>query len=185
MAKAEGRKDDGRVMEARYSRPHNAGMAILAVSMAVAAAAVFSRDGAGPRTVLPNDPRSVLFFMLVLTMGFYSFIGLKRFRDRTPQVVIDAKGIALGFGRNRRIAWDDIQWVRLRRLGFRPHVQIGMEPRAFFAAELKLSMWSFDDALRPVRGTPAAFLVRDNGLDTSATTMLDAVRAFRPNLLKP
>ena len=185
MAKAEGRKADGRVMEARHSRPHNAGMAILAVSMTVAAAAVFYRDGAGPRSVLPNDPRSVLFFMLVLTMGFYSFIGLKRFRDRTPQVVIDAKGIALGFGRNRRFAWDEIQWVRVHRLSFRPQLQIGIAPEAFFAADLRLSMWSLDDALRPVRGMPAALLVRDNGLDTSATAMLDAVRAFRPNLLKP
>ena len=179
------RKTDTRVMEARHSRPHNAGMAILADGKAIAAAAVFFRDGAGPRTVLPNDPRSVLFFMLVLTMGYYSFIGLKRFRDHTPQLVIDANGITLGFGRNRRIAWDDIQWVRLRRLAFRPQLQIGLEPQAFFAADLRLSIWSLDDALRPVRGTPAAFLVRDNGLDTSATAMLDAVRAFRPNLLKP
>lgn len=178
-------KADKRVMEARHSRPHNAGMAVLAMAMAIAAAAVFFRDGAGPRSVLPNDPRSVLFFMLVLTMAYYSFIGLKRFRDRTPQLVIDANGIALGFGRNRRIPWGDIQWVRLRRLAFRPQLQIGLEPHAFFAADLRLSMWSLDDALRPVRGTPAAFLVRDNGLDTSASAMLDAVRTFRPNLLKP
>ena len=28
-------------------------------------------------------------------------------------------------------------------------------------------------------------LVRDNGLDTTAAAMLDAIRAFRPNLVKP
>ena len=172
-------------MEVRHSRPHNVGMAVLAVGMAVAAAAVFYRQGAGPRSILPNDPRSVLFFMLVLTMGYYSFVGLKRFRDRTPQVVIDAKGISLGFGRNCRFAWDEIQWVRLHRLAFRPQLQIGIAPEAFFASNLRLSMWNFDDALRPVRGMPAALLVRDNGLDTSAAAMLDAVRGFRPNLLKP
>jgi hypothetical protein len=27
--------------------------------------------------------------------------------------------------------------------------------------------------------------VRDNGLDTRASAMLDAVRTFRPNLVKP
>ena len=160
-------------------------MAVLAVGMAVAAAAVFYRQGAGPRSILPNDPRSVLFFMLVLTMGYYSFVGLKRFRDRTPQVVIDAKGISLGFGRNCRFAWDEIQWVRLHRLAFRPQLQIGIAPEAFFASNLRLSTWNLDDALRPVRGMPAALLVRDNGLDTSASAMLDAVRGFRPNLLKP
>jgi hypothetical protein len=46
-------------------------------------------------------------------------------------------------------------------------------------------MWSFDDGLRPIRGLPTAVLVRDNGLDTRASAMLDAVRTFRPNLVKP
>ena len=27
-------------------------------------------------------------------------------------------------------------------------------------------MWNLDDGLRPIRGVPAAVLVRDNGLDT-------------------
>ena len=29
-------------------------------------------------------------------------------------------------------------------------------------------MWNLDDSLRPIRGMPAAILVRDNGLDTKA-----------------
>jgi hypothetical protein len=45
-------------------------------------------------------------------------------------------------------------------------------------------MWNFDDGLRPIRGLPSAVLVRDNGLDISASAMLDAVKAFRPNLVK-
>ena len=52
------------------------------------------------------------------------------------------------------------------------------------AANLRLSTWSFDDSLRPVRGQPTTVLVRDNGLDTRASAMLDAVRSFRPNLVK-
>jgi len=98
--------------------------------------------------------------------------------------VIDHDGIALGFGRNRRFSWDEVLWVRLRRLGFRPQLQIGLVPAAFAAADLRLSMWNLDDALRPIRGVPAAVLVRDNGLDKAASAMLDAVRSFRPNLVR-
>jgi hypothetical protein len=69
-------------------------------------------------------------------------------------------------------------------LAFRPQLQIGFAPDAFVAADLKLSQWSLDDGLRPVRGTPAAVLIRDNGLDMRASAMLDAIRSFRPNLVK-
>jgi hypothetical protein len=58
-------------------------------------------------------------------------------------------------------------------------------PEAFVSADLKLSMWNLDDGLRPIRGVPAAVLVRDNGLDVRASAMLDAVKAFRPNLVRP
>ena len=46
-------------------------------------------------------------------------------------------------------------------------------------------MWSLDDGLRPICGVPAAVAVRDNGLDTHAAEMLDAVKSFRPNLCVP
>jgi hypothetical protein len=39
--------------------------------------------------------------------------------------------------------------------------------------------------LRPVRGMPAAVAVRDNGLDTRTSAMFDAVKSFRPNLVRP
>src|SRR5204862_7048735 len=113
------------------------------------------------------------------------YLGVSRFFNRQPQVVIDRDGIALGFGRNRRFAWNEVQWVRLRRLAMRPQLQVGLVPEVFVAADLKLSMWNLDDGLRPIRGVPAAVLVRDNGLDTSAAAMLDAVRSFRPNLVRP
>ena len=77
-----------------------------------------------------------------------------------------------------------MQWVHLKRLAIRPQFQLGLSPDAFVAADLRLSVWSLDDSLRPIRGMPSAVLVRDNGLDTSAAAMLDAVRAFRPNLVK-
>ena len=78
-----------------------------------------------------NDPRFVLFACWPLAMGYYVFVGISRTRNRQPQIVIDRDGIALGFGRNRRFAWDDIQWVRLRRLALRPQLEIGIAAAGF------------------------------------------------------
>ncbi len=171
-------------VEARYGALHNIGMAVVAAAMIVGAIVHFATNSANAPTLSLNDPRFVLFSVLALAMAYYAFLGVSRFRNRQPQVVIDRDGIVLGFGRNRRLAWEDIQWVRLRRLAMRPQLQIGLVPEAFVAADLRLSQWHLDDSLRPIRGMPAAVLVRDNGLDVSASAMLDAVRTFRPNLVK-
>lgn len=172
-------------LEARYAKIHNAGMAGVSLLMIGAAIAHFaSGDSANAPTLSLNDPRFVLFSTLTLAMAYYVYAGISRYLNRTPQVVVDQHGIALGFGRNSRIAWEDIQWVRLRRLAMRPQLQIGLEPQAFLAANLRLSLFNLDDSLRPIRGMPAAILVRDNGLDTKAVAMLDAVKAFRPNLVQ-
>ncbi len=173
------------VLEARFGLIHNAGMAAVSLLMIGTAIVHFaSGDSANAPTLSLNDPRFVLFSVLAVAMAYYVYIGISRYLDRTPQIVIDHDGIALGFGRNARLAWDDIQWVRLRRLGFRPQLQIGIEPQAFLAANLRLSLFNLDDSLRPIRGMPTAMLVRDNGLDTKAVAMLDAVKAFRPNLVQ-
>jgi len=172
-------------LQARYGTLHNAGMAaasLLMIGMAIAHFA--SGDSANAPTLSLNDPRFVLFSILALAMAYYVYIGISRYLNRTPQIVIDHEGIALGFGRNARIAWEDIQWVRLRRLALRAQLQIGVEPRAFLATNLRLSQYNLDDSLRPIRGVPAAVMIRDNGLDTKAVTMLDAVKAFRPNLVR-
>lgn len=171
-------------VEARYGIVHNIGMAIVATAMIVGAIVHFATNSANAPTFSLNDPRFVLFTTLAMAMAYYAYLGISRFRNREPQIVIDHDGILLGFGRNRRLAWDDIQWIRLRRLAMRPQLQIGLAPEAFVAADLKLSLWGLDDSLRPVRGTPAAVLVRDNGLDVTSSAMLDAARAFRPNLVK-
>ncbi len=173
-----------KTLEARYGTLHNASMAVVAVAMVGAAVLHFATNSTNAPTLSLNDPRLVLFGLLSIAMMFYGWLGVTRLRNRAPQVVIDGRGITLGFGRNRSFPWDEVQWVRLRRLALRPQLQIGLLPEAFAAADLRLSMWSVDDALRPIRGVPAAVLVRDNGLDKSAAAMLDAVRAFRPNLVK-
>lgn len=181
---AAGRPNGARDVQARFSMLHYISMAAVSAGMVMAAIAYFVRNPANAPTLSLNDPRFVLSAMLASAMGYYVFIGISRYRNRTPQVVIDREGVLLGFGRNRRIAWQDIHWVRLRRLALRPQFEIGIATEAFIAADLRLSTWNLDDGLRPIRGMPTAVLVRDNGLDVNSAAMLDAARAFRPNLVK-
>ena len=173
-----------RMLEVRYGRLHNISMAVVALIMAAIAVAFLARGSAHGMAMSFSDARFVLYLLLGAAMAFYAWVGFDRFRNRAPQIVIDHDGIVLGFGRNSRFTWDDVEWVRVRRLGVRPTLQLGIAPEAFFKANLRLSMWALDDALRPVRGMPAALAVRDNGLDTQAPAMLDAVKSFRPNLVR-
>jgi hypothetical protein len=172
-------------MEVRYGRLHNISMAVVATGMIGTAVLNVARHPDRAPTLSPTDARFGLYLLLGLALAFYAWIGLTRFANRAPQVVIDHDGMLLGFGRDRRFTWGEIEWVRLRRLAFLPQLQIGLEPQAFVDANLRLSMWNLDDGLRPIRGVPAAVLVRDNGLDTRAAAMLDAVKSFRPNLARP
>lgn len=171
-------------VEARFGTLHHLGMAGVSLGMIVVAIVHFANNPANAPTLSLNDPRFVLFAMLALAMLYYVFVGVSHALNRQPQVVVDRDGIQLGFGRNRRFAWDDIRWVRVRRLALRPQLEVGLAEQAFIEADLRLSMWSFDDSLRPVRGQPTTVLVRDNGLDQRTSALLDAVRTFRPNLVK-
>src|ERR1044072_3696678 len=159
-------------------------MAAVSLGMIVVAIVHFMNNPANAPTLSLNDPRFVLFFMLAMAMLYYVVLGISRVRNREPQVVIDHDGIRLGFGRNSHFTWDDVIWVRLRRLALRPQLEIGLADQAFISANLRLSMWSFDASLRPLRGQPTTVLVRDNGLDTRASAMLDAVKALRPKRAK-
>jgi hypothetical protein len=171
-------------VRARYGPLYNLGMAAIEIVLLGAVVVHFAADPARlPKSALA-DPGFMLFAILAAAMAFYAYVGISRSFNRAPQVVIDRDGIALGFGRDCRFAWSDVEWVRLRRLALRPQLQVALLPEAFVAADLRLSPWSFDDALRPLKGVPAGVLVRDNGLDTRASAMFEAVRAFRPNLVK-
>jgi hypothetical protein len=172
-------------MEVRYGRFHNISMAVVAAGMIGTALLLMAQHPDRAPALSIGDPRFDLYLLLGIALAFYGGLGLTRTVNRAPQLVIDRDGIALGFGRNRRFTWDEIEWVRLRRLAIRPQLQIGLEPQAFVDANLRLSMWNLDDGLKPIRGVPAAVLVRDNGLDARAAVMLDAVKSFRPNLIRP
>jgi hypothetical protein len=174
----------GPLLTARYSIPHNLSMAGVSAGMIAVAVAHFAANPQNAPTLSLNDPRFSLFAMLAAAMAYYVFLGVSRARDRSAQVAVGRDGIRLGFGRDRLLAWDDIAWVRLRRFALRPQLEIGLTDQAFLQANLRLSTWSFDDSLRPVRGQPTTVLVRDNGLDARSSALLDAVRTVRPNLVK-
>jgi hypothetical protein len=170
-------------IEARYSVFHNVSMTVVAFLM-VASGAFYVSGSATAPTASINDPRFVMFILLGIAMAYYGTIGLRRALDRTPQVTIDENGLALGFGRDKRFTWDDVQWVKLHRIAIRPSLQIGLTTEAFLGANLSLSLFSLDDPLKSIRGMPTAFALRDNGLDTRAGALFDAVRRFRPDLVK-
>ncbi|HTR87263.1 MAG TPA: hypothetical protein VMI56_22465 [Reyranella sp.] len=172
-------------VEARFGRLHNLSMAVIALGMAGTAIVYVAPSSGHVPEMSFLDPRMLLFAGLSALMLFYGALGIVRTLDRKPQVVIDRNGLLLRFGRFARLAWNDVQWVRLRRAGLRLQLQIGLTPEAFVKADLRLSSWNLDNGLKPVRGVPAALVVSDNSLDTSATVLLDAVRRFRPNLVKP
>lgn len=171
-------------MQVRYGRLHNASLAVVATALIVLALTRFAAHPELAPSVSLNDARFVLFSGLGIAMGYFAWLGASRFANREPQVVIDEQGIRVGFGRGRLLAWQDVQWVRLKRVAVRPALQIGLDPQAFVAANLRLSAWSLDDSLRAIRGTPSAVLLRDNGLDAKASAMLDAIKAIRPNLVR-
>jgi hypothetical protein len=170
-------------VEVRYSPLHNFSLSLLAALLMLFGAFYISRSDGAP-TASAADPRFMLFVVMGFAMFYYAWIGVQRALNRSPQVTIDGDGIVLGFGRNRRFAWDEVQWVRIHRIAVRPVLQIGFSPVALAGNVLRLSTMSFDDALRPVRGMPGAVAVRDNGLDMRTSAMLDAVRKFRPDLVK-
>ena len=172
-------------MEVRYGRFHNISMAVVATGMIGTALLLMAQNPDRAPRLSFHDPRFDLYLLLGLALVFYAWLGLSRYVNRTPQVVIDREGIALGFGRNRRFTWNEIEWVRLHRVAIRPQLQIGLEPQAFMDANLRLSLWNLDDGLKPIRGVPAALVLRDNGLDARAAAMLDAVKSIRPNLVRP
>src|SRR5262245_25192364 len=116
---------------ARYGTLHNVSMAVVSLAMVVLAIVHFVNNPANAPTLSLNDPRFVLFLMLAMALLYYVFLGVSRTLNREPQVVIDHDGIGLGFGRNRRLAWDDVRWVRVRRLALRPQLEVGLADQAF------------------------------------------------------
>jgi hypothetical protein len=168
-----------RRLEVRHSQTFNMtlaaiGMVLLVIAGLYAIAAVMGETAPqrGPPWVLLICAAALLYYVVRSVL---------RFRDRSPQVVIDRDGIRLGFGRDLLVPWDSVQWVRVR--GIRPALQIGVLPEHFTKA--RVSMWNLDDNLGTVPGGGAAIAVRAAGLDTSMKTVLEMIHAWKPSLRPP
>ncbi|MGE5149875.1 MAG: hypothetical protein ACM3II_07115, partial [Rhodospirillaceae bacterium] len=109
-------------MEVRYGRLHNISMAVVAAGMIGAALLLMVQHPDRAPRLSVDDSRFDLYLLLGLALAFYAWLGLTRYLNRDPQVVIDRNGLTLGFGRDRRFTWDEIEWVRLRRLAIRPQL---------------------------------------------------------------
>jgi len=169
-------------LEARYGTLHNLSMTVVAIGIVGAAICILPAtrqraDTVAERSALRDvrpavDRHGLLWLARPCTL-----------LNRQAQVVIDHDGIALGFGRNRRFAWDEVQWVRLRRLGFRPQLQVGLLPAAFVAAISGSRCGTSTTGCADPRRTGCRDGARQ-WLDKTASAMLDAVRSFRPNLVR-
>src|SRR5947207_3282083 len=82
-------------LEARYSPLHNLSMSVVAIGVAGAAVLHFATNSQNAPTLSLNDPRFVMFALLSIAMAFYGWLGVTRFLNRRPPVVIDGDGITL------------------------------------------------------------------------------------------
>lgn len=162
-------------LEVRYSQPFHLTLAVIGFGITIVAAGfwLLSEDRNGDRS-------SQFWLMAICAAGllYYAIRSVRMIFDRRPQLVVDRKGIRLGFGRDVLIPWKDVQWVRTR--GLRPMLQIGIPPETFVA--LRLSMWNLDDSLTPPQGAGSAVGIRGNGLDTSIADIATAIDQWNPHL---
>lgn len=168
-----------RRLEVRHSQTFHmtlaaTGMALLVIAGLYGAAVLMGEAAL-------QDRPSWLLLACAAAILYYVLRSVLRFRDRRPQLVVDRDGVQLGFGRDMLVPWESIEWVRLR--GFRPTLQMGVDPEHFTRA--RVSMWNLDDNLTSVPGGGAAIAVRSAGLDTSMRTVLEAMHAWKPSLRPP
>ena len=109
---------------------------------------------------------------------YYAGRAIMRLRVTAPQIILDSKGIWLGFGRDVLLPWSDINLVRPR--GVRRTLQIGITPELF--VRLHLSMLNLDDNLTSIPGGGVSVGVRFSGLDRPMRDVYDAIRAWKPGL---
>ncbi|MBV9836024.1 MAG: hypothetical protein JO055_16520 [Alphaproteobacteria bacterium] len=109
---------------------------------------------------------------------YYAVRAIGRLRVTSPQIVVDNKGVWLGFGRDVLLPWSDINLARPR--GIRRTLQIGITPELFM--RLHLSLFNLDDNLTAIPGGGVSVGVRFNGLDRPMRDAYDAIRSWKPGL---
>lgn len=174
--------DTPRVLEVRYSPRAQAIKLVLILCIpALVAFAVFASD----TSEIDSDTWRFLGAIIVLTLA-WAVGQARRVRDRTPQVIIGPDGIISRHWHAGLIPWENIEFIahsstvrrgiiqQLARSRRGPYLQFRFRSDPPFVADapfpislLHRIQSSFE------RQEPA---IMENGLDTSATTMLNAIQ---------
>lgn len=164
-------------IEIRFSQTFHLTLAAIGLLLPVAAAIWLlvnyeAMSGAG------SGGRLLWLGLCAAGLLYYTGRAVVRLRERRPQIVIDAKGVWLGFGRDVLLPWAAIRLARPR--GVRRTLQIGITPELY--SRLHLSLWNLDDNLTAVPGGGASVGVRFNGLDRPMREVYEAIRTWKPDL---
>jgi len=164
-------------LEIRFSQTFHITLAAIGVILPTAAAiwllANYSQlvgDG--------SSGRLVWLGLCAAGLLYYAGRAIARLRETRPQIIVDNKGVWLGFGRDVLLPWADIHLARPR--GIRRTLQIGITPELY--GRLNLSLFNLDDNLTAVPGGGASVGVRFNGLDRPLRDVYDAIRTWKPGL---
>lgn len=164
-------------LEIRFSQTFHLTLAAIGVILPVAAAIWLLLNyealaGAG------SSGRFLWLGLCVAGLLYYAGRAIARLRETRPQIVIDNKGVWLGFGRDVLLPWADIRLARPR--GVRRTLQIGITPELY--GRLHLSLWNLDDNLTAIPGGGASVGVRFNGLDRPMRAVYEAILTWKPGL---
>jgi hypothetical protein len=164
-------------LEVRFSQTFHVTLAAIGVILPVVAAiwlaANFERlVGEG------SNGRFVFLGLCAAGLLYYAGRAIARLRETRPQIIVDNKGVWLGFGRDVLLPWSDIRLARPR--GIRRTLQIGITPELY--GRLNLSLFNLDDNLTAVPGGGASVGVRFNGLDRPMRDLYEAIRIWKPGL---
>jgi hypothetical protein len=160
-------------LEIRFSQTFHVTLAAIGIILPIAAVI----------WLLMNSDRlenGRLVWLGLCTAGllYYAVRAILRLRMTGPQIVVDGKGVWLGFGRDVLLPWSDINLARPR--GIRRTLQIGITPELFM--RLHLSLFNLDDNLTAIPGGGVSVGVRFNGLDHPMRDAYDAIRTWKPGL---
>ena len=163
-------------LEIRFSQTFHITLAAIGVILPIAAAIWFLVN----YDTMAGDVTGRLVWLGLCTAGllYYSGRAVMRLRLTEPQIVVDGKGVWLGFGRDVLLPWSDINLARPR--GIRRTLQIGITPELF--VQLRLSLFNLDDNLTAIPGGGVSVGVRFNGLDHPMRDAYDAIRTWKPGL---
>lgn len=164
-------------LEVRFSQTFHITLAAIGVILpAVAAiwlAANFERLGGEG-----SSGRFIFLGLCAAALLYYAGRAIARLRETRPQIIVDNKGVWLGFGRDVLLPWADIRLARPR--GIRRTLQIGITPELY--GRLNLSLFNLDDNLTAVPGGGASVGVRFNGLDRPMRDLYEAMKIWKPGL---